>query len=404
MSTFLAYTSPARGHLFPILPALAELRRRGHDVHVQTLAAEGPRAEALGVRARAIAPAIEALPIEDWREASPLNQARRTLGTWAKRATHEVADLRSTLAELRPDAVLVDINTWGACAVAEASGVPTAIYSPYFVDLDLPGRPPFGMGLAPWPGPLGRLRDAVVRAGARFGFAAAVAELNALRRGLSLPALAHLGELTTRADRLLYCTVEAFEYDHGGWPANLRFVGPGAWEPPAEGAPDGVSGRPTVLVTCSTEFQDDGRLVEVALEALASEDVDVIATTAAVDPSRFVAPPNATVVAYAPHGPILRRAAVVVCHGGMGITQKALAAGVPVCVVPYGRDQHDVARHVERCGAGASVPGKGLTVDGLRQAFRAARERGPGARRLAAAYAAAGGPERAADELEGLAG
>lgn len=31
MSTFLAYTSPAAGHLFPLVPGLLELQRRGHD-------------------------------------------------------------------------------------------------------------------------------------------------------------------------------------------------------------------------------------------------------------------------------------------------------------------------------------------------------------------------------------
>ena len=30
MARYLAYTSPARGHLYPIVPTLRELRRRGH--------------------------------------------------------------------------------------------------------------------------------------------------------------------------------------------------------------------------------------------------------------------------------------------------------------------------------------------------------------------------------------
>ena len=33
--------------------------------------------------------------------------------------------------------------------------------------------------------------------------------------------------------------------------------------------------------------------------------------------------------------------------GGAGATQKALASGVPVCVVPFGCDQLEVARRVE---------------------------------------------------------
>ncbi len=52
---------------------------------------------------------------------------------------------------------------------------------------------------------------------------------------------------------------------------------------------------------------------------------------------------NACVERFGPHGPILRRAAAVVCHGGMGVTQRTLAAGVPVCVVPFGRDGHGYA-------------------------------------------------------------
>jgi hypothetical protein len=35
MSRFLAYTSPARGHLYPIAPTVLELAGRGHDVHVR---------------------------------------------------------------------------------------------------------------------------------------------------------------------------------------------------------------------------------------------------------------------------------------------------------------------------------------------------------------------------------
>jgi UDP:flavonoid glycosyltransferase YjiC (YdhE family) len=80
----------------------------------------------------------------------------------------------------------------------------------------------------------------------------------------------------------------------------------------------------------------------------------------------------------------------VVCHGGMGITQKALAAGVPVCVVPFGRDQFDVARHVQVADAGTRLP-----ASRLRKAVREAMEKKAGAERIAATFAAA-------EALEGL--
>ena len=83
-------------------------------------------------------------------------------------------------------------------------------------------------------------------------------------------------------------------------------------------------------------------------------------------------------------------------------TQKALAAGVPVCVVPFGRDQFDVARHVEVAGAGSRLPASRLRPDRLRSTVREAMGKKAGAERIAAAFAAAGGPKAAADALEGL--
>jgi hypothetical protein len=47
--------------------------------------------------------------------------------------------------------------------------------------------------------------------------------------------------------------------------------------------------------------------------------------------------------------------------------QKALARGVPVCAVPFGRDQLEVARRVEVAGAGTRLPASRLSPDHLRR-------------------------------------
>ena len=206
-----------------------------------------------------------------------------------------------------------------------------------------------------------------------------------------------------RAPLMLYMTAEPFEYPRSDWPDSVRAVGPGIWDPPADPPArlEELDG-PLVLVTMSTEFQNDRKLVDTALEALSGEDVTVIATTGAADPSIFSTPKNARVERFVPHRPLLERAACVVCHGGMGITQKALAAGVPVCVVPFGRDQFEVARRVEVAGAGTRLSAGRLRPDRLRAAVREAMSRKAGAERIAAAFAAAGGPRAAADALEEL--
>src|SRR5215217_935839 len=206
-----------------------------------------------------------------------------------------------------------------------------------------------------------------------------------------------------RAPLMLYMTAEPFEYPRSDWPPSVRMVGPGIWDPRAK-APEWLEriSRPLVLVTRSTEFQNDGKLLRMALEALAGEDVEVVVTTAGVDPASFTPPPNARVERFVPHSPVLERASCVVCHGGMCITQKALAAGVPVCIVPFGRDQFDVARHVQVADAGTRLPASRLRPNRLRSAVREAMTKKAEAERIAAAFAAAGGPKAAADALEGL--
>ena len=70
MSRVLVYTSPARGHLYPLVPTLEELGRRGHRVTVRTLGSEVDRIRTLGFPAEPIDPAIEAIEHEDWKAAS----------------------------------------------------------------------------------------------------------------------------------------------------------------------------------------------------------------------------------------------------------------------------------------------------------------------------------------------
>lgn len=103
-------------------------------------------------------------------------------------------------------------------------------------------------------------------------------------------------------------------------------------------------------------------------EALAKEPYTVVATLPAANAGSAGAtrasgtnaihaiPDNARVEHFVPHSLVLDRAAVAITHGGMGSTQKALAKGVPVVVVPFGRDQHEVAAVVLAADAGAAKP------------------------------------------------
>jgi UDP:flavonoid glycosyltransferase YjiC (YdhE family) len=136
------------------------------------------------------------------------------------------------------------------------------------------------------------------------------------------------------------------------------------------------------------------------MTALADEPVHVIATLLAGLPHEFEPPPNATVCGFVSHGMVLDRAVCAVTHGGMGATQKALSRGVPVCVVPFGRDQFEVARRVEVARCGTRLPAKKLTPPRLRAKVREAMTMTEGAKRVAAGFAATGGIARGADLIE----
>jgi MGT family glycosyltransferase len=184
----------------------------------------------------------------------------------------------------------------------------------------------------------------------------------------------------------------------------VRLVGPGLWEPPAD-RPAWLDelDEPLVLVTCSTLFQNDRRIVEVACDAFGGEPMTAIVTTADVDPAGIESPTNVRIERFVPHTPVIERAACVVCHAGMGITQKALSHGVPLVVIPFGRDQPEVARRVEVADAGVRLPLRKLNADRLREAVRDAVELRDGAERVARAFAQTGGAVAAADALEDLA-
>lgn len=401
----LAYTSPARGHLYPLVPIIQELRGRGHDVTLRTLASEVQTMRGLGFDARPIAPSVARYELDDWKARSVPGMGLRALATFAARAEPELADLARAIAEHRPELLVIDINCWGAATVAESSGLPWAMYAPYLLMLPSRDAPPFGLGLTPRTGPLGAARDAILRRSAGpILYRRVMPRINALRAEHGLAPFAAFEDLFAAPALLIALTAEGFEYPRGDWPANVRLVGAVNWAPP-QPAPSWLAEMrdPLVLVTCSTERQRDTRLVHAALEALPAAGMSVIATTAAHDPLRFSAPRGSRVTRFVAHEAILERAACVVCHGGMGITQKALAAGVPVVVVPCGRDQPETARRVEFAGAGVRLSPRHLSPARLADAVRRAIGMRDGALRVSRAYASAGGAAAAADAIEAIA-
>lgn len=96
-----------------------------------------------------------------------------------------------------------------------------------------------------------------------------------------------------------------------------------------------------------------------AIAALAALPIRVLVTVGReADPAALQPlPPSVRVLRWVPQADVLPHAAVVACHGGSGTVQAALAAGVPLALLPLFADQPHNAERVAALGAGVAVWG-----------------------------------------------
>ena len=319
---------------------------------------------------------------------------------------------RDVLEELRrqpADVVVVDTMIPSAAFGAEAAGVPAVIvmHGPYMVPRA--EAPPLGTGFMPARGSLGRLRDRSAAALALAAFRSCLPALNQARAGFGLAPLRDALDLLGKGRPVLVCSSPSYDFASGSVPGNVRYVGPQLDDAASAARPSPwavPSGRPLVLVGLSSTVMRQEGLLQRAADALGQLPVQGLITTGpAVDPALIAAPPNVTVTRWARHADVLPRCSAVITHGGHGTVMKALTAGVPLLVVPLGRDQPDNAARVVHAGAGLRLR-KNASVRALRAAtarviedprYRAA------AGRMASRLAAEHDDNLAVNELEQIA-
>jgi MGT family glycosyltransferase len=234
--------------------------------------------------------------------------------------------------------------------------------------------------------------------------------VNRARTEQGLPPLRNVLEHFDRAQRVLVLTSESFDFHGYSHPQHLRYVGSTLMDPPWvedwRSPWNEDDSRPLVIVSFSSTYMAQERVLARAIDGLSRVDARVLVTTGpTIDPASFHPGANTTVVRSAPHAQLFQEAAVVVTHAGMGTVTRALAAGVPLVCIPMGRDQHDVAARVIYPGAGVR-----LRSSAKPDAIRAAVERlirepsfRTAAARIGANITADAAAQRGLDELEALA-
>jgi len=354
---FLVAAFGDAGHAFPAIALARALRRRGHELLVETWERwrDPVESEGLGFTAA-----------EEYRTFPPPEPGS---GTWTSAADAAIA-LLPLMEDFRPDVVVSDILTLAPSLAAERAGRRRATLIPHVYPVHEPGLPFFAFGLQPPRTPVGRAvwRRAlpVLTSGLRRGRD----EMNETRAAVGLPPVEgfHSG---ISSDLAMVATFPQLEYPRR-WPAGVHVTGPMEFEVPFPDVelPDGDD--PLVLVAPSTAQDPDLRLVRAALDALAEEPVRVLATTNRLDPSSSLpdAPSNARVVDWLSYSQLMPRAALVVCHGGHGTVARALVAGAPVLCCPHVGDMAENSARVAWAGVGLMLPWRLLGSGPLRWATR----------------------------------
>ena len=325
-------TAGAGGDLQPLVAAALALRDRGHatvflgDRSVQRVV------RGLGVETETLPPEVDLGPRlagaireamvatdGDVVAAGPMVQER--MAAWAQQTAEPVA---AALRGHRPDAVVTSL--FGVEVLQLASPpCPWAVVNSTFYVGPHPPRP--------------LEQDVGPRA---------------------IPLLSRYAALLASPDLVLHATDQTFDFSFDALPPRHHYVGPlGIWEPPSEPpAYLAQPGDPWVLVSISSQLQDDVALAESALVALADRPVRVVLTLGPDhDPSELAGvPTNTRVERTLSHAAILKQGALLVSHAGHGSVMKALWYGRPMVLVPWGRDQPGVAARAAALGVAEVVP------------------------------------------------
>lgn len=369
LGSYLLATWEGGGSVAPFITIARQLVERGHSVRVMSDVCNRQEVEAVGAT---FVPwvSVPARPtrdrefdvIKDWTTPDAFEGFCMLIDeVLVGRAGDHAADICAELLREPADLVVVNEMILGAQLGCEAVGQRHVTVGCNILLFPIePAIPPLGPGLLPAVTPEDQVLHAQIRAETMAAFDARLGVYNAIRAEFGLAPLDHLVDQLFSGEKLLLATTRAFDFAPAQMNPFIEYVGPQlddnrwsrAWEPPfAQG-----DTRPLVLVGFSTTFQNHADCLQRTIDAIAGLPVRAVVTLGgSIRPEEITPAPNTVVVDSAPHHLLMQDAALVVTHGGHGTVSKTLVHGLPMLVIPHGRDQVDNAARVTHRGAGLAV-------------------------------------------------
>jgi UDP:flavonoid glycosyltransferase YjiC (YdhE family) len=381
----LISTTPAVGHIHPVVPLALAIQAAGHQVLWATGASACAGLQAQGFD---VTPAGAELSdrmaeyVRRYPEGATLPPPQRPDHMFPRLfgelgMAPMVDDLLPLAQQWQPHVLLHEAAELAAPLVAAALGIPNVTHG--FGAIVLPGR--------------------VAQAGL---FTAPVWQ----EHGLEQPEFAGCYEH-------LYLDIYPPSLGGGAHPhvPRVQPLRPGGFVEATE-SPAWLSelgSRPVVYITFGTIFNGAAGDFQAAVQGVSQLDVDVVVTVGPRgDPDAFgTFASNVRVQRYVAQAALLPYCAAVVSHAGSGTSLSALSRGIPQLCLPQGADQFVNAAAVADAGAGISFPPGQATSGELREAVQALLTEpgfGTAAAAVAADIAAMPSPEQVARVVEGVAG
>lgn len=387
----LMTSTPATGHINPMLAMGHVLMSEGHDITVLSGTWLRDRIERFGAKFRAF-PGPADIDLRDIHVAAPELADIPPGFEWLRvalerifidRLASQYLGLRQVLRDFPADIIVGDDMMFGILPMLlgpQSSRPPIVLCGTSFLHWCRDDGAPHFLGLPPAASAVDLERyTAVAQDFERLTNGPVMKHLNRVLRELGVEpvSLPLFDCVVALADAYLQLSVPSFEFPRD-IPPTVRFVGTPpiipnqAPLPPWANELDGS--RKVVLVTQGTVANHNfGLLVAPTLAALANEpDILVVATAGGrpVDAVPGRVPGNARLASYLPFEWLLPKVDVLVTNGGYGSVNQAMSAGIPLVAAGLTEDKADVNARVAWSGMGINLATNEPTPEALRAAVR----------------------------------
>ena len=377
----LIASTPAPGHLNPLLSIASLLASAGHEVAVQVNEDLRPAVESAGHRFLSEIPNAQTSAgyyFETYPERMQKSPGMEMTGYdlvhfFARNIAAQSASLKMALYDYPADLILADSIYWGTLPmlVGPRNKRPAIAHLGISVVNFASGK-----NIPMRPGETPEQREAERQLREHFMLQPTQKAVNAALASLGYPALPCpiLEAMTELPDLYMHPGIEMFEYPASD--SKVQYIG--ALPTPA--------GQPTlpewwqhldrtkrlVLITQGTIANRDlGQVIAPALVALGGrKDLTMIVTTGGqpVEPFPVAIPSNARVASFLPYAQIMPEIDLLITNGGYGTVNMAICHGIPIISAGLTEDKEEVSAHVQWSGAGIDLRTNQATPEAIRQA------------------------------------